>query len=295
MACLYVASARLPAMSDLRNQVVGGERAVGPLGVLKFGISKYDDPDRRMAVHRASPYSPFHVPIKNLAAVCCKTFQTVREARDEEWLLRCFVKERLPHNRPGLWDGGLSVIYYGRGPASSGEWFYDGPTGAPSGEWLFHSCCDACAEAEFFSVVKELPSVRLPEFQKRVCFKRQRHPARARVVLEIEARKLRAQSWTRARRAGVADDFAQAEIRRDMAMLSGSGPDVFAVWMLANSDRSRGCLPPSQTSLHPRFVAGMIGMPEERAVAAVEYLCRVPRLRHLHAYVYEVLPYLGAP
>lgn len=130
MSCLYV------GLSELNG-----------CRVLKYGISKSDEPWSRIACHARSRDNPFGSRMRDWCAALCLVTGKFYEARAIETALRNHFLLTLPRAERFSRPTDLSVPYH------------DIPGISPSGEWLFHPFSEDDGFLDFLG--RSIPAIRL--------------------------------------------------------------------------------------------------------------------------------------
>jgi predicted GIY-YIG superfamily endonuclease len=108
--------------------------------MLKFGITKHDTPDRRVAAHSQSIYNPYGVRVREWRVPTFVTFGSLWEARSVETTLKAHFRKTLPRVWSDMQPGQMGIP----------EWRCVGST--PSGEWLVFPGTDVDTLLEFYGL-----------------------------------------------------------------------------------------------------------------------------------------------
>lgn len=123
MSCLYIA--------------VGQAR---DWKLVKFGITKFDRPDRRVATHSASAYNPYGVRVRDWRVPTFVTFEDMAKARCVETALKSHFLRVCPRVWSDEMPQEMSITKWRR------------VLSKPSGEWLIHPGTDIEAVEDFFGM-----------------------------------------------------------------------------------------------------------------------------------------------
>lgn len=123
MSCFYV------AVSPLRTG-----------SVVKIGMSRFDDPYRRISSHRTSCNNPFGRPLRSLRTAFWVQFPFDSEAFAVEKYIKRFAERNLPWSKTATAEYELALPRSRTGSNPSGEWFISSDDEYDAVDGVLHVC-----------------------------------------------------------------------------------------------------------------------------------------------------------
>lgn len=123
MSCFYVAASTLRVGS-----------------IVKIGMSRFDEPSRRISSHRSSCENPLGRPIKSLRTAFWIQFPFDKEAFAVERAVKRFAERNLPWSKSDPREYELALPKSRLGLKPSGEWFLSSGDEADAVHDVLHVC-----------------------------------------------------------------------------------------------------------------------------------------------------------